>query len=264
MLTSRDFVTGLHKLDIDGARPVIAHASLSAFGKVHGGAETILGALISSFNTIIMPTFTYKTMVIPEVGPPDNALTYGSGKDANRMAEVFSPGMPADRMMGVVAEALRVQAGAQRSLHPILSFAGLNAGEILGSQTVGEPLMPFRKLIDDDGWVLLVGVDQTVDTGIHYCERLVGRKQFVRWALTSQGVVPCPGWPGCSDGFDAVAPHLDGVVRKVEIGEGVVQAIPLVSLVDTVCALIRADPLALLCGREDCPRCEAVRASINR
>jgi aminoglycoside 3-N-acetyltransferase len=260
VLTFRDFITGLRKLDIDSSRPLIVHASLSAFGEVHGGAETLLGALISSFHSLIMPVFTYKTMLVPEIGPTDNAIVYGSGKDTNRMAEIYRPDMPSDSMMGVVSEALRKHPNAHRSSHPILSFAGINTRQVLEAQTLQEPLLPFQKLIDDEGWVLLMGVDQTVNTSIHYCEQLAGRMQFVRWALTSKGVVICPGFPGCSDGFEALAPHLDGVLRTAELGEGVIQAIPMVSLVDIVSSLIKKDLTALLCEREDCPRCNTVRA----
>jgi aminoglycoside 3-N-acetyltransferase len=262
VLTFRDFITGFRKLDIDHSRPVIVHASLSAFGEVHGGVGTVLGALLSSFDTLIMPVFTYKTMITPEVGPPDNAITYGSGRDTNRMAEIYRPDMPADSMMGVVAEALRTNPKALRSKHPILSFAGINARQIMDHQSINEPLRPIQTLIDDEGWVLLMGVDQTVNTGIHYGEQLAGRKQFIRWALTSKGVIPCYGFPGCSDGFEDITPHLDEVIRSVKVGVGVIRAIPLVNLMATVCGMLKADPLALLCGREDCVRCNAVRASV--
>jgi aminoglycoside 3-N-acetyltransferase len=262
-LTFRDFITGLRRLDIDSSRPVIVHASLSAFGEVHGGAETLLGALISSFQSVIMPTFTYKTMIIPEIGPPDNAMIYGSGKDTNRMAEIFTPDLPADPMMGSVAEALRKHANAHRSAHPILSFAGINARPILDAQTIKDPLLPIKTLIDEEGWVILMGVDQTVNTSIHYCEQLAGRIQFTRWALTPRGVVICPGFPGCSDGFEAVSPLLEEVMCKVNLGEGKIQAVPIVSVVDVVCRLIKKDPTALLCEREDCPRCNTVRAAFT-
>jgi aminoglycoside 3-N-acetyltransferase len=262
VLTFRDFITGFRKLEIDHARLVIVHASLSAFGEVHGGAETLLGALVSSFDTLVMPAFTYKTMIIPEVGPPDNAISYGSGNDANRMAEIYRPDMTADSTMGVVAEALRTHPKAFRSAHPILSFAGINAKPILDSQTLKEPLLPIKKLKDREGWVLLLGVDQTVNTSIHYGEQLVGRKQFIRWALTAKGVVPCQRFPGCSDGFKGITPHLDGAIHRVELGEAVIQAIPVVNLVDTVCGMLKENPFALLCGREDCERCNAVRASV--
>lgn len=263
MLTFRDFITGLRKLDIDHSRPVIVHASLSAFGDVHGGAGTVLGALWSSFDTLIMPVFTYKTMITPEVGPPNNAINYGSGKDTNRMADIYRPEMPADTMMGVVAEALRTHLKTLRSTHPILSFAGTNAKHILDTQTINKPLLPIQTLIDEEGWVLLMGVDQTVNTSIHYGEQLAGRKQFIRWALTPKGVIPCPGFPGCSDGFEDITPHLDGVIRNVRVGEAAIQAIPLVNLMDTVCGMLKENPLALLCEREDCERCNAVRASVT-
>jgi aminoglycoside 3-N-acetyltransferase len=261
LLTFRDFITAFRKLDIERSRPVIAHASLAAFGEVHGGVDTILGALLSSFHTFIMPAFTYQTMLVPEVGPPDNAITYGSGRDANPMAEFYRPSLPTDRLMGALAEAVRIHPKAARSIHPILSFSGMNAKPILDTQTIQEPLLPIQALTEEEGWVLLLGVDQTVNTSIHYGEKLAGRKQFVRWALTPKGVVACPGFPGCSGGFEAVSSQVADVVRKVELGKTIIQAIPLVKLVDAVSAMIKDDPSALLCEREDCERCNAVRAS---
>jgi aminoglycoside 3-N-acetyltransferase len=263
MLTFRDFISGIRKLEIDRSLPVVVHASLAAFGEVHGGAETVLGALLSSFNTIIMPAFTYRTMIIPELGPPENAMIYGSGKDTNRMAEIYRPDMPSDPMMGVVAEALRSHPKAQRSIHPILSFTGINAAKILESQTLKEPLLPIQGIRDAAGWVLLMGVDQTVNTSIHYAELLAGRIQFVRWALTPTGIIPCPGFPGCSDGFEAVTPQLADVIRMVKLGDAVIQAMPMVNLVDAVGAMLKENPTALLCTREDCERCNTVRASVT-
>jgi len=261
VLTFRDFIAGIRELRLDRSMPIIAHASLSSFGEVRGGAEALIGGLISSFDTFIMPVFTYKTMITPEIGPPNNALVYGSGIDTNRMVEMFTPDMPADPIIGAVAETLRSHPKAQRSAHPILSFTGVNASPILASQTIKEPFLPIQMLKEASGWVLLMGVGQTVNTSIHYAEWLAGRKQFVRWALTPEGVVAVPGFPGCSDGFEAVTPQLEDVMRTVEVGESVIQAIPLVNLADTVCALLKDDPVALLCERKDCERCNAVRAS---
>jgi aminoglycoside 3-N-acetyltransferase len=263
VLTFRDFITAFRKLEVDSSLPVIVHSSLSAFGQVQGGADTLLGALDSAFNTIVMPTFTYKTMIIPEVGPANNGISYGSGKNSNHSAEIYHPDMPADRTMGILAETLRTHPRAFRSGHPILSFAGVNARYNLASQTDKHPFAPIQTLTVEDGWVLLLGVNHTVNTSIHYAESLAGRKQFVRWAVTSEGVIPCPGFPGCSHGFEQITPYLEKVVRRVGIGAAVMQAIPLVSLVDVVCDLLKENPVALLCEREDCERCNEVRASIT-
>lgn len=255
----RDVVGALRGLGIPPGRPVIAHASLSAFGKVYGGAETLLNALLASFGQVMMPTFTYKTLLVPEAGPADNALEYGSGQDLNRMAEFFHVDMPADRLMGAVAEALRRSSLAQRSMHPILSFAGIGVEAALEAQSLAEPLAPIGWLHEAGGWVVLLGVDHTVNTSIHYAERLAGRAGFMRWALTLDGVVECPGFPGCSQGFQTLASDLEGVRRAVGVGSAIIQAVPLADLVKRTLSRLASDPFALLCGSEHCLRCRAVR-----
>ncbi len=257
-VTRNDLQKGFKALKVKA--PVIAHASLSAFGSVEGGAEIVVEALLNVFPGVMMPVFTYKVMVTPLVGPPDNGLTYGSGRDANHMAEFFTPDMPADPLMGIIPETLRRHPGARRSLHPILSFAGVNVDFALRTQTRNEPFAPIGALAARGGWVLLLGVDHTVNTSIHYAERLAGRKAFVRWALTPQGVVECPNFPGCSSGFQSIAPYLEKTTRHVRIGNATVQAVPLKAVFEATAACLQKDPLALLCTQETCERCAQVRA----
>jgi len=242
-------------------KPVIAHASLRPFGYIEGGADTVLRAMLDSFASLIMPTHTYKTEIIPEMGPPNNGLTYGSGHARNQMAEPFHPGMRADPLMGILPETLRNHPSATRTAHPILSFAGINADLTLFTQTLYEPLAPIGALAEQDGWVVLINVDHTVNTSIHYAEKLAGRKQFVRWALVADRVVECPGFPGDSTGFQAIEPYIAPDTRRVNIGEAFVQAVPLQRLFHVVQELIKKNPLALLCERMDCERCKAVKAT---
>lgn len=263
MTSYRELLTGIRALKIDSTRPVIVHASLSAFGHVNGGAEALLGALRETFQSIMVPTFTYKTMIIPEVGPPDNGIQYGSGSDSNRMAEIYHMDMPADRLVGSLPELLRCQPDARRSAHPILSFSAIRCDLALSSQTLYDPLEPIRALMDAAGWVLLVGVDHTVNTSIHLGERLAGRKQFLRWALTRRGALACPRFPGCSDGFQDVEPAIDRYTRCVQVGSAQITAVPLIDLIRTVREMLDHDPMALLCHRQSCERCDAVRASLN-
>ena len=259
-VSSSDLKTGLAKLGLT-KHLVIAHASLKAFGHIEGGAETMLAALLDSVRGIIMPTFTYKSMLNPEVGPPRNGITYGSETDLNKLAEAFHPDMPADKMMGVLPEFLRKHPKAKRSSHPIQSFAGIRADAVINSQRIYDPLSPIGMLAEQDGWVLLLGVDHTVNTSIHYAEKLAGRLQFIRWALLQDRVVECPGFPGDSDGFNAIAPALEKYTRRVEIGDALVQAVHLKSLIKVVMDQIKENPFALLCQRQDCKRCTAVRWS---
>jgi len=258
----REILNGLRGLGIERRSPVLVHASLSALGEVSGGAETVVGALLAAFDTVVMPAFTFRTMVTPEVGPPGNGISYGSGRYSNRAAEIYRPSMRVDRLVGAVPEALRNHARARRSIHPILSFVGVNAEALLAEQTLAEPLAPIRKLAGAGGWVLLLGVDHTTNTSIHYGERLAGRKQFVRWALTASGVVECPAFPGCSQGFEAIAPLLEPAVITRQVGECLAQAVALADLLPSVRAHIEEDPQALLCHAPDCERCNAVRAAV--
>ena len=136
---------------------------------------------------------------------------------------------------------------------------GIGVDVALQAQTLKQPYEPIRVLGELEGWVLLLGVDHMVNTSIHYAERLAGRKQFVRWALTTHGIVECLRFPGCSDGFNKISPYLAHVTRHVQIGPAQVQAVPLVDLVSTARAILEADPLALLCDNSYCERCPAVR-----
>jgi aminoglycoside 3-N-acetyltransferase len=254
----RDLLLGLRELHLADA-PVIVHSSLKSFGQVEGGAVTVVNALVAAFNRVIVPTFTYKTMITPLTGPENNGILYGSLQDLNQMAEFFTPRMPTDPLVGAIPETFRRHPRAIRSMHPIQSFAGINAEKFIASQYLADPLAPLGLLEQADGWVVLMGVDHTVNTSIHYAEKLAGRRQFIRWALTPKGVVECPGFPGCSAGFQAVAPEMEKFTRKVQIGGSLIQAVPVKMLFKVVIGQIKKDPQALLCQQEDCERCRESR-----
>jgi aminoglycoside 3-N-acetyltransferase len=211
---------------------------------------------------VLVPAFTYKTMITPEVGPPDNGIAYGSGENTNRMVQFFRPNMPADPTIGIIPETLRQYPRARRSLHPILSFAGVGTDSAIAAQTLTEPLAPIQVLTDTGGWVLLLGVDHTVNTSLHYAEKLAGRKQFTRWALTLSGIWECPGFPGCSDGFETIVPHIQNIIRQQQVGGACIQALPLQEMITMTRKLIEQDPHALLCDLPDCQRCDAVRTHL--
>jgi len=142
-------------------------------------------------------------------------------------------------------------------------FFGPHADEAITTQTRAEPFAPVRVMTESQGMVLLLGVDHTANTSIHYGEQLAGRKQFIRWALTSKGIRECSKWPGCSHGFKAISPEIENFTNKAQIGDALIQLIPLSMLIRTVVDIINKDPLALLCNRSNCDRCQAIRYHIN-
>jgi aminoglycoside 3-N-acetyltransferase len=259
MLSYREVSGKLQELNLPAEVPLIVHARMSSIGEIHGGVDTMLGALFTITERIMVPTFTCKTMVIPEEGPTNNAMEYGSGRKTNSLAEVFNPKMPVDKIVGILAEKFRQLPNARRTTHPLLSFSATNFDEGLKAQTKLDPLGPIRVLADEGGWILLIGVDQTSNTTIHYGERMAGRKDFVRWAATVNGICECPGYPGCSDGFNQISQLLESVSRQVNLGDATITAIPAEFTIELTRAMILSDPYALLCQRPTCPRCDAVR-----
>jgi len=135
--------------------------------------------------------------------------------------------------------------------------------DILSTQSVAEPYGALKTLLDLDGWVLLMGADQTSNFSIHYAEFLTGRKQFVRWALTPQGAVECLHFPGCAQGFNKLQYHLEEYKREAVLAGQVCHTYPLVEIIDTASRLMRKDPYALLCSRLDCELCNLVRQAVR-
>lgn len=262
MITYRDLTLALRDVGLTPHSLVLAHVCLDGMEPIRGGADAVLGALLSSCQALVMPTFTTRTLIVPRTGPPDNGLAYDQ-EEANAHAEVFDPDMPADPTMGEVAEALRHHPVARRSSHPVLSFSGIRADEALEAQSIDDPWAPIAALAEADADVLLLGADHTANVSLHYAEKLAGRKQFLRWALVPGRIVACPDFPGCADGFPAIGPRLEGVSRLATLGRTTVELTPLRDLIHIAVGWIRQDPRALLCDRPDCLLCRDVRAALR-
>ena len=262
MPSYHQWTSAFRDLGLGSQSRLLVHASLGDFPGDAGGSAALLGSLAALAEMVVMPAFTERTLITPRTGPPDNGMEYGEDP-ANLDAEFFHPALPVDREHGEVAETLRQHPRAARSSHPALSFCGLGAEEALEAQTLDDPLGTVHWLAEADADVVLVGGRARPNVSLHYAEQVAGRKSFVRWALTEQGVVTCHRYPGCSDGFEAIEARLGGIARRIAIGGGVITSIPLRDLVHLAVGWIREDPRALLCDRPGCERCAAVRASVR-
>ena len=228
-------------------RLVLVHASPAV------DADSLLKALLETTSGFFTPTFTPKSLLPLEYHPAH------SKADVNSLAQAFMPSSPADEAVGAFPELVRKHAKGKRSIHPIFSFAGIGADSIIHTQTLANLYAPVAALAEEDGVVLLVGMDQRVNFSIHYGEKLAGRMQFIRWALTESGVVECPNFPGDSEGFNAITLTIKPFIRQAEVDGIIIQAIPVNDLLRSVIHKIHEDAYSLLCGRPDCERCEAVR-----
>jgi len=259
MLSFREVVTALVDLQIPADSPVIVHADMDQFGEIRGGAETILSALYTIAKRIIFPAFTPTTMVIPLDGPENNGITYGTCNEENLSAVKFHPELPVDASLGQLAEKFRLLPQTSRSSHPIISFSAINFEIALQSQTIQDPLAPISHLAQGKGRVLLMGVDQTKNTTLHYIEKLAGRRQYTRWARVGDSIVECPNMPGCPCGFIQANPYLQPISRSTLLNEVMITAIPINLMIHRIRSLIQENPLALLCDSPDCEQCQSIR-----
>lgn len=258
-LSFRDLISSLTALRLLSHVPVIAHVDLSCLDEIDGGGESVLRGLLHMIDTLMMPVFTRRTMIIPAAGPEDNGIVYNSRHSVQHQSEFFDPNMPSDPDMGEVAELLRREPGALRSNHPILSFTSIGVDAALRAQTLSDPLAPLRVLAELEGWVLLAGADHTRNFSLHVAEQMAGRKTFVRWALTPDRIVELPNMPGCSRGFNRFAPVAERITRQARVGEFVLTAIPLRPMLNLAYDMIMADPNALLCDDAGCLMCNSIR-----
>ena len=244
--------------------PIIAHMDHSIFGRIKGGPATLMGALLSTIDNVIIPAFTYSTMVTPEEGPENNYLKYGESSGKNLDAKIFSHTLLSELSNQEAIDILQGFPGTFRSSHPIFSFYGIGLDVVLLDHAPDKPYLPIKKLMDLGGWVTLVGVDPSQNFSIHYAEFLTGRKQFLRWALTPDGITACPHFPGCPNGFHKLDYYLQDELRVIVVEDLNFCAVPLKTLISTAVALLKEDPFALLCNDLQCIRCNLVRAEIKK
>jgi len=259
MVSYHDLIKTFHAFGFRRETPVIVHYGQELPNKVNGGISTFMGALLSAVDNVLLPAFTFSTMVVPHQGPPDNGLRYGAEDRHNQNAAIFSYTLPSECGNQAAIEILKAFPGVYRSSHPIFSFYGLGLDIALLDHTPSQPYFPIRKLRELNGWVLLADGDPSQNFNIHYAEKLAGRKQFQRWALTPDGAAACLHFPGCSAGFHKLDYYLHGELQQTRIANLSLSAVPIESLVNTAVALIKEDPFALLCNDLGCERCNLVR-----
>ena len=164
-MTAAEIAADLRALGLEAGVSVLVHSSLSRIGHVDGGAESVvaaLGQVVGGDGAVLVPTFTGGPHLSPAAPP------------------VFDPVADAG-WTGAVAETLRSRPDAVRSLSPTHSVAAIGgrATELTSGHVESvspcDASSPFARLADDDdGFVLLLGVDHEANTTFHHVEELVG------------------------------------------------------------------------------------------
>ena len=158
-VTHSDIVEGLHRLGLRKGNGVVVHSALSSFGQVHGGADTVIDALmtvITASGTILMPSFNHDVPFRPGgPGVYDPAVTPTSN--------------------GAIPDTFWRRPNVQRSLNPTHPFAAWGKHAIRYTKdhhrtlTMG-PMSPLGLLWQDNGFGLLLGTGYRTNTFHHVVE----------------------------------------------------------------------------------------------
>jgi aminoglycoside N3'-acetyltransferase len=241
------------------------HSSLRSFGRVVGGAETVLQGLLEEGCTVMVPTFTYDYKLAAPLNqrPLRNGTDYPPGEAAAPTGGSYSlTSTEVSSDMGALPAALLRRSGRVRGDHPLDSFAALgpHAETLIAGQTSLAVYAPFERLAAFGGYVVLMGVGLTRMTLLHYAEVLAGRNLFWRWANDRTGKAVSVRVGGCSEGFEGLARPLADLEVTTQVGQSYWRAYPVVETSARAAATIRADPDITRCADPSCERCrDAVR-----
>jgi aminoglycoside 3-N-acetyltransferase len=174
-ITVMTLITHLAACGLDAGQTVLVHTRLSALGWVVG-AQAVIQALLQVLGptgTLMMPTQTWKNLdpfsgvhgPVPEAWWPTIRAHWPA----------YDPATTPSIGMGVVAELFRTWPGAQRSHHPVRSFAALGpqAERLIATHALEDPFgetSPVGQLYALDGFILLLGTDHSRNTSLHLAE----------------------------------------------------------------------------------------------
>ncbi len=142
--------------------------------------------------------------------------------------------------------------------HPLNSLAaiGPKADFLIKDQSFNHVYSPYDKLMGIQGSILLlIGVNFTSATPIHYAEELAGRKLFKSWAYLENGKVEECSIGSCSKGFENFSPHVQEIKTELSVGSSRWNKYDFRIFIELITSLIRTNTSITKCDDSDCIRC---------
>jgi aminoglycoside 3-N-acetyltransferase len=253
-LTREEIVAGLRALGVEPGMVLMVHSSLSAFGRVAGGADTVIEALLE----VVGPE---GTLMMPAMGG----------------AAIFDvEATPSN--VGTITDVFWRRPDVTRSIHPTHSVAGrgplvdeLIAGHLDQPSAIG-PDSPWGKIARRaDGYLLFLGVDQDRNTLLHTAEDIMDGaylKPLVRDYYDEQRRVKTlimERFPGPHRDFIGLD-HLffeAGAMVMGKIGGAVCRLMKAADILRLAVEALDRDPAAVLCDNPHCEDCVKQRAAIK-
>jgi aminoglycoside 3-N-acetyltransferase len=190
MFTKAQLLVQSRQLGLSSGDSVMVHASLRAVGRVLGGPDALIDALMET----IGPAGTMMMYVGCEQPFDDVGRGCYTGEEEALILEHCPPFDPmtarASRAFGALAELFRTRPGVICSCNPGARMAavGAKADWLMRDHPLHYGMgagSPLEKLCETGGKVLLVGSDPDEVTLLHYAENLapIARKKTVRVKL---------------------------------------------------------------------------------
>ncbi|NLD88254.1 MAG: AAC(3) family N-acetyltransferase [Clostridiales bacterium] len=249
-MNKSDIIEGLRSLGLCRGMNIIVHSSLSSLGYVEGGADTVLEALteiITSDGTILMPSFNHNAPY-----------------DRGEMFDIRST----PSVCGAITEALRRYEGSERSMNPTHSFVAWGKNAIRYTRDhqrydcMGEN-SPLHRLMQDDGYCLLLGVGYNRNTFHHCVETLekagcISKRGEVYPVINERGEMEHAytwGWRGkpCPiNDRTLYSAEMEKIHRRAKIGEATVTFYRLREGYEVIAKCLREG----YGGNTPCPECK--------
>ncbi len=261
MVTKEEICQAIAELGLSN-RVICLHSSLKSFGHIEGGAPAIINGFLERGCTVFVPTFYYDAIVCP----PHEKRLKQNGCDYSALPGVESksviPYSPQPdhivKDMGAVPAGVLKMEGSLRGDHPINSFAAIGplAEDIIRLQKPLDVYGPFRKIYEiGNASIVLMGVDFTKTTPIHFAEQLAGRRLFRAWAKISENTAQETEVGSCSEGFNNLEPYLANEEKKIMVGESKWRIYSFNDFIDKAVSVIKQNPMITHCGHKNCIRC---------
>ena len=250
VLTRGDYLSALRAVGLPTGAVAMVHSSLSRFGYVQGGAETVIEALLEALGpagTLAMPGLSCSWVGRPPYDPATTPVR-----------------------VGAIPDAFRQRAGVLRSAHPTHSVLALGpmAERIVRDHTPDRPVFcaegAFGQLYELDAWVLML-CPLNANTILHMAEERAGLLLTDLVGHVAHGderrevtVVHAPWHANFGRHYEVLRER--GLLREAPLGESTLCLMRARDAVDAALENLREDP-TLAMGRDcECEFCHNLRA----
>lgn len=267
-LKKKDIAEAVLKAGIVKGDLVMVHSSLSSFGRIEGGADTVIDAILEAVGpkgTVLFPTFS--TSFIYFEGSLNKSQKY----------RPFDKNAPSQVTVGKIPQFFMKRKGVQRSAHPSHSVAGIGplADKCLsGHRETDSPTgenSPFAKLLEFKGKILYFGSGLAPTTYLHFLEDVMNlpylantvcrikdpdgkvRSVMVPKHLPGDRDFYASNWEKSKFFKKAKAQGLK--IKESTLGIGKLHVVEVKALHEVGVGIIKKDPNVFLCDREECVFC---------